>query len=107
MKTVRLTLAQAIVRHLAALRIELDDGSVVPYCGGVFAIFGHGNVAGLGEALHVSRHVLPTWRAHNEQAMAHAAIAFRYCASSSASSAKAISTFSPPRCSRAFRARSG
>jgi len=76
MKTVRLTLAQAIVRHLAALRIELDDGSVLPYCGGVFAIFGHGNVAGLGEALHASRHALPTWRAHNEQAMAHAAIAY-------------------------------
>ncbi len=76
MKTIRLTLAQAIVRHLAALRIELDDGSVVPYCGGVFAIFGHGNVAGLGEALHASRAALPTWRAHNEQAMAHAAIAY-------------------------------
>ncbi len=76
MKTIRLTLAQAIVRHLAALRIELDDGNVVPYCGGVFAIFGHGNVAGLGEALHASRASLPTWRAHNEQAMAHAAIAY-------------------------------
>lgn len=76
MKTIRLTLAQAVVRHLAALRVELDDGSVVPYCGGVFAIFGHGNVAGLGEALHASRASLPTWRAHNEQAMAHAAIAY-------------------------------
>jgi 3D-(3,5/4)-trihydroxycyclohexane-1,2-dione acylhydrolase (decyclizing) len=76
MKTVRLTLAQAIVRHLAALRIELDDGRVVPYCGGVFAIFGHGNVAGLGQALQASRGDLPTWRAHNEQAMAHAAIAY-------------------------------
>ena len=76
MKTIRLTLAQAIVRHLAALRIELDDGSVVPYCGGVFAIFGHGNVAGLGEALQAERARLPTWRAHNEQAMAHAAIAY-------------------------------
>ena len=76
MKTIRLTLAQAIVRHLAALRVELDDGSVVPWCGGVFAIFGHGNVAGLGEALHASRASLPTWRAHNEQAMAHAAIAY-------------------------------
>ena len=76
MKTIRLTLAQAIVRHLAALRIELDDGGVVPYCGGVFAIFGHGNVAGLGEALQASRASLPTWRAHNEQAMAHAAIAY-------------------------------
>jgi 3D-(3,5/4)-trihydroxycyclohexane-1,2-dione acylhydrolase (decyclizing) len=76
MKTIRLTLAQAIVRHLCALRVELDDGSVVPYCGGVFAIFGHGNVAGLGEALQAARTSLPTWRAHNEQAMAHAAIAY-------------------------------
>ena len=76
MQTIRLTVAQALVRHLAALRIELDDGSLVPYCGGVFAIFGHGNVAGLGEALHASRDTLPTYRAHNEQAMAHAAIAY-------------------------------
>lgn len=76
MKTIRLTLAQALVRHLAALRIELDDGRIVPYCGGAFAIFGHGNVAGIGEALHASRASLPTFRAHNEQAMAHAAIAF-------------------------------
>jgi len=74
--TVRLTMAQALVRHLAALRIELDDGSVVPYCAGLWAIFGHGNVAGLGEALAQHRDTLPTYRAHNEQAMAHAAIAF-------------------------------
>jgi 3D-(3,5/4)-trihydroxycyclohexane-1,2-dione acylhydrolase (decyclizing) len=76
MKTIRLTLAQAIVGHLAALRIELEDGRLVPYCGGVFAIFGHGNVAGLGQALQASRAVLPTYRAHNEQGMAHAAIAY-------------------------------
>jgi 3D-(3,5/4)-trihydroxycyclohexane-1,2-dione acylhydrolase (decyclizing) len=76
MQTVRLTVAQALVRHLAALRIEQDDGSLVPYCGGVFAIFGHGNVAGIGEALHAARASLPTYRAHNEQAMAHAAIAY-------------------------------
>ena len=74
--TVRLTMAQALVRHLAALRIETDDGRVVPYCAGVWAIFGHGNVAGLGEALAAQRDALPTYRAHNEQAMAHAAIAF-------------------------------
>ena len=43
---------------------------------GVFAIFGHGNVAGMGEALWARRATLPTYRAHNEQAMAHAAIAF-------------------------------
>lgn len=74
--TVRLTMAQALVAHLAALRIELDDGSVVPYCAGVWAIYGHGNVAGLGEALGQHRDRLPVLRAHNEQAMAHAAIAF-------------------------------
>jgi 3D-(3,5/4)-trihydroxycyclohexane-1,2-dione acylhydrolase (decyclizing) len=42
----------------------------------VWAIFGHGNVAGMGEALYAHRHELPTYRAHNEQAMAHAAIAY-------------------------------
>ena len=76
MSSMRLTLSQAIVRHLAALRVELADGSVVPYVGGVFSIFGHGNVAGLGEALWAEREKLPTLRAHNEQAMAHAAIAY-------------------------------
>ncbi|HVK32759.1 MAG TPA: 3D-(3,5/4)-trihydroxycyclohexane-1,2-dione acylhydrolase (decyclizing) [Burkholderiaceae bacterium] len=74
--TVRLTMAQALVAHLAALRVELDDGSVLPYCAGVWAIYGHGNVAGLGEALAQHRAALPVLRAHNEQAMAHAAIAF-------------------------------
>jgi 3D-(3,5/4)-trihydroxycyclohexane-1,2-dione acylhydrolase (decyclizing) len=76
MNTVRLTMAQALVRYLAALRVELADDSIVPYVGGVFSIFGHGNVAGLGEALWAERERLPTLRAHNEQAMAHAAIAY-------------------------------
>jgi 3D-(3,5/4)-trihydroxycyclohexane-1,2-dione acylhydrolase (decyclizing) len=80
MKTQRLTMAQALVQHLAALRVEVEhlDGrrSVEPYCGGVFTIFGHGNVAGLGEALATERERLPTLRAHNEQGMAHAAIAY-------------------------------
>ena len=74
--TVRLTMAQALVRHLCALEVEADDGTRHPYCGGVWAIFGHGNVAGLGEALEAHRAALPTYRAHNEQAMAHAAIAY-------------------------------
>ncbi|MDH4060338.1 MAG: 3D-(3,5/4)-trihydroxycyclohexane-1,2-dione acylhydrolase (decyclizing) [Aquincola sp.] len=74
--TRRLTMAQALVAHLAALRIERDDGRSEPYCAGVWAIFGHGNVAGLGEALAQHGSALPTHRAHNEQAMAHAAIAF-------------------------------
>ncbi len=74
--TVRLTMAQALVRHLAALRVAEEDGTLVPYVGGVWAIFGHGNVAGLGEALAQTRDALPVYRAHNEQAMAHAAIAY-------------------------------
>ncbi|MEK8027383.1 3D-(3,5/4)-trihydroxycyclohexane-1,2-dione acylhydrolase (decyclizing) [Pseudaquabacterium rugosum] len=78
--TVRLTVAQALVRYLAALRAEVvqPDGKteVLPYCGGVFAIFGHGNVAGLGEALESVKDQLPTFRAHNEQGMANAAVAF-------------------------------
>src|SRR6184192_2058232 len=76
--TVRLTMAQALVRYLAALRAEtgLADVGTAPLFGGVFAIFGHGNVAGVGEALYRHRAELPTYRAHNEQAMAHAAIAY-------------------------------
>jgi 3D-(3,5/4)-trihydroxycyclohexane-1,2-dione acylhydrolase (decyclizing) len=75
MKTVRLTAAQAAIRYLANQYIETDGGDV-QYFAGAWAIFGHGNVAGLGEALYASRDVLPTYRAHNEQAMAHAAIAY-------------------------------
>ncbi len=74
--TVRLTMAQALVRYLAALRMQQADGQVVPYCAGVWAIFGHGNVVGLGEALQARKEELPTYRAHNEQAMAHSAIAY-------------------------------
>lgn len=70
--TVRLTAAQALVRWLAALRVEGGERLF----GGVFAIFGHGNVAGIGEALYAHRASIPTYRAHNEQAMAHAAIAY-------------------------------
>jgi 3D-(3,5/4)-trihydroxycyclohexane-1,2-dione acylhydrolase (decyclizing) len=71
----RLTAAQALVRWLAAQHVDID-GVVWPLCGGVWAIFGHGNVAGLGEALHAARESLPTLRAHNEQAMALAATAY-------------------------------
>jgi 3D-(3,5/4)-trihydroxycyclohexane-1,2-dione acylhydrolase (decyclizing) len=74
-RTVRLTMAQALARYLSRQFTEID-GARVPLFGGVWAIFGHGNVAGLGEALHGVRDELPTWRAHNEQAMAHAAIAY-------------------------------
>ena len=74
-RTIRLTTAQALVRYLAALRTD-TAGDELPLFGGVFAIFGHGNVAGIGEALYQHREQLPTFRAHNEQAMALAAIAY-------------------------------
>ncbi|WP_420413525.1 3D-(3,5/4)-trihydroxycyclohexane-1,2-dione acylhydrolase (decyclizing) [Roseibium sp.] len=70
--TVRLTAAQALVRYLIAQKNE-DGAPVIPGC---WAIFGHGNVAGLGEALEAAGDAFPTWRGHNEQSMAHAAIAF-------------------------------
>jgi len=75
MTTIRLTMAQALTRYLAAQTSEVD-GREVPLFAGIFAIFGHGNVAGLGEALYEVRERLLTLRAHNEQAMALAAVAF-------------------------------
>lgn len=75
MSTIRLTMAQALVRNLANQRIE-TGGVEQPYFAGVWAIFGHGNVAGIGEALYGVRDTFPTYRGHNEQGMAHAAIAY-------------------------------
>jgi 3D-(3,5/4)-trihydroxycyclohexane-1,2-dione acylhydrolase (decyclizing) len=72
MTTIRLTAAQAMVRYLSVQMTE--DGT--RFIEGVWGIFGHGNVAGIGEALYGIKDVLPTWRGHNEQTMAHAAIAF-------------------------------
>ena len=77
MSTLRLTMSQALVRYLAAQKVrDEDSGELLSMFGGVFAIFGHGNVAGVGEALYQHREQLPTYRAHNEQAMANAAIAY-------------------------------
>ncbi|WP_431298973.1 3D-(3,5/4)-trihydroxycyclohexane-1,2-dione acylhydrolase (decyclizing) [Tabrizicola sp. BL-A-41-H6] len=72
MTTIRLTAAQAMVRWLSVQMTPEGDRFIE----GVWAIFGHGNVAGLGEALHAHRDVIPTWRGQNEQTMAHAAIAY-------------------------------
>ncbi len=74
-KTLRLTTAQALAKFLTR-QMTLIDGKKTPIFAGVWAIFGHGNVVGIGEALYGARKELPTYRAHNEQAMAHAAIAF-------------------------------
>ncbi|MBE9640952.1 3D-(3,5/4)-trihydroxycyclohexane-1,2-dione acylhydrolase (decyclizing) [Salipiger pacificus] len=72
MGTIRLTAAQAMMRWLSVQMTEEGDRFIE----GVWAIFGHGNVAGIGEALHGIGAALPTWRGQNEQTMAHAAIAY-------------------------------
>ena len=74
-KTIRLTMAQAVVRWLTAQFTEID-GQRVPLFAGVFGIFGHGNVTCLSEALEAVQDQLPTWRGQNEQSMALAAIGF-------------------------------
>ena len=68
-------MAQALIRYLLAQK-TLENNREEAMFAGVFAIFGHGNVAGLGQALEGCRDGLPVYRAHNEQAMAHAAIAY-------------------------------
>ena len=75
MGTVRLTLAQAIVRFLIAQKVD-DEGDVLPLFSGVHAIFGHGNVTCLGSALEEVQDDLPTYRGQNEQSMALAAVAY-------------------------------
>jgi TPP-dependent trihydroxycyclohexane-1,2-dione (THcHDO) dehydratase len=72
---VKLTMAQALVRYLCAQYTEINGESQRLF-NGLFAIFGHGNVAGLGEALQDIGGALPVYRGHNEQSMAHAAIAY-------------------------------
>jgi 3D-(3,5/4)-trihydroxycyclohexane-1,2-dione acylhydrolase (decyclizing) len=79
METVRLTVAQALVRFLAAQRSE-RDGIEHRLVAGCFGIFGHGNVAGIGQALLETEledpAALPYWPGRNEQAMVHAAAGF-------------------------------
>ena len=73
--TVRLTLAQALVRFLSAQFSE-RDGRRQPFVAGMFGIFGHGNVAGVGQALHQMAGRLRYHQCRNEQAMVHTAAAF-------------------------------
>lgn len=70
--TIRLTAAQAMVKWLSVQMTEEGDR----FIDGIWGIFGHGNVAGLGEALQGAGDSFPTWRGQNEQTMAHAAIAY-------------------------------
>ena len=76
MSTVRLTTSQALVRYLIAQKSVQSDGSIAPLFGGVYGIFGHGNVTALGHALERAKDDLPTFRGQNEQGMALAGVAY-------------------------------
>ena len=75
MKTVRLTMAQALVRFLENQYMEVD-GAQHRFVRGVFIIPGHGNVVGLGQALSQEAKHLEIYQGKNEQGMAQAAVAF-------------------------------
>ncbi len=75
MSTVRCTMTQAVVRYLCN-QFTVIDGERVRLFAGAFAIFGHGNVTCLGQALEAVQDELPTWRGQNEQSMTLAAIGF-------------------------------
>lgn len=75
MKTVKLTMGQALVKFLDNQYLFFD-GKEEKIVNGVFGIFGHGCVVGLGEALQEEDHSLKFYQGHNEQGMAHAAIAY-------------------------------
>ena len=75
MKTQNMTMTQALVKYLINQKIMID-GKEEPLFPGVFAIFGHGNVTCLGEALEAVKEQMPTWRGQNEQSMALAGIAY-------------------------------
>jgi 3D-(3,5/4)-trihydroxycyclohexane-1,2-dione acylhydrolase (decyclizing) len=72
---VRLTMAQALVRFLAVQQVE-RDGVERPFFAGCWGIFGHGNVAGVGQALAERPDLLTYYQPRNEQAMVHTAAAF-------------------------------
>ena len=73
--TLKMTMAEAVVKYLCNQFTEID-GVRVPLFAGAFGIFGHGNVTCLAGALERAKDNLPTWRGQNEQSMALAALAF-------------------------------
>lgn len=75
MKTVRLTMAQALLQFLDSQYAEFD-GVETKFVRGVCGIFGHGNVVGLGEALAGTKHGLTYFQGHNEQGAAHMAVGY-------------------------------
>ncbi|MEV5350098.1 3D-(3,5/4)-trihydroxycyclohexane-1,2-dione acylhydrolase (decyclizing) [Streptomyces achromogenes] len=89
MTTIRLTVAQALVRFLAAQYTE-RDGTRRRLIGAMWGIFGHGNVAGIGQALVEYPDLMPYHQGRNEQAMVHAAVG--YARQSGRLSAHAVTT---------------
>ncbi|HVO69390.1 MAG TPA: thiamine pyrophosphate-binding protein, partial [Aggregatilineaceae bacterium] len=75
MKTVRLTMAQALILYLTKQHVS-RDGKENPFFAGVWGIFGHGIVAGIGQALQQYSHLLRYYQSRNEQAQVHAAVAY-------------------------------
>ncbi|MED0868365.1 3D-(3,5/4)-trihydroxycyclohexane-1,2-dione acylhydrolase (decyclizing) [Bacillus spizizenii] len=74
-KKIRLTTAQALIKFLNQQYIHVD-GKEEPFVEGVFTIFGHGNVLGIGQALEQDAGHLKVYQGKNEQGMAHAAMAY-------------------------------
>ncbi len=75
MQTIKLTTAQALVKFLNEQYVEFD-GKEHKFVEGIFTIFGHGNVLGLGQALEENPGELKVFQGRNEQGMAQAAVAF-------------------------------
>jgi 3D-(3,5/4)-trihydroxycyclohexane-1,2-dione acylhydrolase (decyclizing) len=71
----RLTMAQALITYLAQQYVS-RDGVENPFFAGVWGIFGHGNVAGIGQALQQYRHEIRYYQSRNEQAQVHTAVAY-------------------------------
>jgi len=74
-ETIRLTTAQALIKFLNQQYISVD-GEETPFVEGIFTVFGHGNVLGIGQALEQDAGHLKVFQGKNEQGMAHAAIAY-------------------------------
>ena len=75
MKTIKLTVGQALLKFLDNQYIEFD-GMENKFVKGLFTIFGHGNVLGLGEALESYKGDIRVYQGRNEQGMAHVAIGY-------------------------------
>ncbi len=75
MKTIRMTVGQALVKFLDNQYLQVDDREI-KFVEGIFGIFGHGVVVGLGEAIQEPNHNLTFYQGRNEQGMAHAAVAY-------------------------------